>query len=59
MSVYDHHCPWVSNCIGSKNYFWFVLFLVLMESFMLFTIAFEVVSTVPPTQTSLSSTGTP
>lgn len=40
--VYDHHCPWINNCVGARNYVWFFLFIVVTELALGYTIAFEV-----------------
>lgn len=35
MERFDHHCPWVNNCVGTKNHHYFILFLVSVAVLLL------------------------
>ena len=43
IDIYDHHCHWINNCIGAQNKNQFIIFLIILLSFLCFSyfISFE------------------
>jgi len=39
VSRFDHHCPWINNCVGLGNHTWFYAYTVITLGYVLVSIA--------------------
>lgn len=55
---FDHHCPWIGNCVGLRNYKYFFSFISMMNCLCFYLVSFSIYHIVKVTEKELSDIDT-
>lgn len=50
VATYDHHCPWIGNCVAEKNRVYFFVFLVVLFIEIIMTLYIFIQAYIPSSE---------
>lgn len=59
MEIFDHHCPWLGKCIGKRNYFYFIFYLISQNLLLISVLVISAVEISNIARTESPSVGHP